>query len=97
MKKNYKYVTDAYRNIQGTEPNTSTLVYGFVSPTVSVGAFVSITNGSFIPKETGQFIFSCRADDHGAIYLSTSPLSGDPDLDKDYLICQRDYYASNHD
>lgn len=52
LKKSFKNVTDAYRNIQGIDPNASVLVYGFVSPTVSLGAFVSTTNGSFIPKES---------------------------------------------
>lgn len=43
-----------------------------------------------MPKEEDPFLFSFKADEYGAIYLSRNPLSGDPDKDKYFLILKRD-------
>lgn len=94
VKKSFPNVTEAFKYVQGIEPNVSTIVYGLTSPSVSK-SFVSVTHGHLIPSESRQFLFSCKADDHAAIYLSTSPLSGSPDKDKEFLILQRDAKQSD--
>lgn len=90
----FKNVTEAYLSIQGIEPNETLQVTGIISPTIKK-RFITVTYGFFIPTETGEYNFSCRADELGAIYLSTKPLSGDPEKDKQYLIFQRNYYTYN--
>lgn len=88
----------AYRyTIQNLDENTTSFVIdsfyqksdGIANPSYTnnnVHTWISILEGKLTHPETATYIFSCTGELQIAFYLSENQLTGNPDLDAEYLL-----------
>ena len=80
-------IFDVYNSTSYLEPDAEEFGTAMKIPS-SQGKHMTVCRGKFVPPETNQYVFYAAPDEQALLYLSENPLTGDTDLDSDFLILE---------